>query len=71
MIQIKKSYSFNDFKWRKTVALSCSKKLSALLGGITFKHNGDFYCLNCIHFFETEKNLNCIKKYMKIKNYIM
>ena len=42
---VKTSYSFNDFK-RKKMALSCSKKLSALLRGITSKNNGDSYCLN-------------------------
>ena len=31
------------------------KKLSAFLGGITSKYHGDFYCLNCLHFFATEK----------------
>ena len=30
------------------------KKLSALLRGITSKHHGDFYCLNCHHSFRTE-----------------
>ena len=25
------------------------KKLSALLKGITSKHKGDFYCVNCFH----------------------
>ena len=27
------------------------KNLSALLHGITSKHHGDFYCLNCLHSF--------------------
>ena len=31
------------------------KKLSALLRGITSKHNADFYCLICPHPFATEK----------------
>ena len=31
------------------------KKLSALLGGITSKHHGDYYCLNRLHSFATEK----------------
>ena len=31
------------------------KKLSALLRGITSKHHGDFYCLNCFHSLTTEK----------------
>ena len=30
------------------------KKLSGLLRGITPKHNGDFYCLSCLHSFATE-----------------
>ena len=31
--------------------------MSALLRGITSKHNGDFYCLNCFHSFRTENKL--------------
>ena len=30
-------------------------KLLPLLGGIRYKHHGDFYCLNCLHSFATEK----------------
>ena len=30
------------------------KKLSALLRGITSKHVGDHYCLNCFHSYRTE-----------------
>ena len=37
--------------------LAVIKKLSALLTGITSKHDGDFYCLNCLHSFRTENNL--------------
>ena len=33
------------------------KKLSALLRGITSKHEGDFYCLNCFHSFRAENKL--------------
>ena len=29
------------------------KKLSPLLRGITSKHHGDFYCLNCFYSFVT------------------
>ena len=32
-----------------------AKKLSALLRGITSKHHGDFYCMNCLHYFATKK----------------
>ena len=42
------------------MALSCCKKLSALLRGITSKHDGDFYCLNCFYSLRTE---NKLKKY--------
>ena len=33
-------------KWHYLIV----KKLSALLIGITLNNNGDFYCLNCLHF---------------------
>ena len=45
------------------------QKLSALLRGITSEDHGDFYCLNCLHFFATEKNLNRLKKYLEIKTF--
>ena len=35
------------------MALSCLKKLPALLRGITSKHDGDFYCLNHFHSSRT------------------
>ena len=47
------------------------KKLSALLREITSKHYGTFHCLNCLHSFATEKHLNHIKKYVKIKIFAM
>ena len=31
--------------------------MSALLRGITSKHDGDFYCLNCFYSFTTENSL--------------
>ena len=46
------------------MALSCSKKLSALLHEITSKHRGNFYCLYCLHSFRTE---NKIKFYEKVR----
>ena len=33
------------------------KRLSALLKGVTSKHNGDFYCLNCFYSFRTKNVL--------------
>ena len=33
------------------------KKLSSLLNGITSKHMGNFYCLNCLHSFRIENKL--------------
>ena len=39
-----------------------AKRLSALLGGITSKTNGDFYCLNFLHFFKIENKIKSTKK---------
>ena len=62
---VKSKLFFNDCKWSKREAKSqgrrrlwhyfAVKKLSALLRRITSKHHGDFYCLNFLHFFATEK----------------
>ena len=41
------------------------KSLSALFRGITSKHVGDFYCLNCFHSYRTE---NKLKKHEKVCN---
>ena len=49
------------------MALSCSKKLSALLRGITSKHHSHFYCLNCLHSFATEIKIDSHKMYVKIR----
>ena len=46
------------------------KKLLTLLRGVTSKHHGDFYCLNCFRSFATEKrNLICIKKVCENKDF--
>ena len=45
------------------MALSCSKKLSTFLRGISSKRHEDFYCLNCLHSFRTE---NKPKSYEKL-----
>ena len=41
------------------------KKLSTVLRGITSKHHGDFYCLNCLHSSRTENKLKCNEKVCK------
>ena len=46
------------------------RKLSTLLRRITSKHHDDFYCLNCLHSFATEKKLESHKKYVKIKIFV-
>ena len=33
------------------------KNISGLLRGITSNHNGDFYCLNCLHSYRTKSKL--------------
>ena len=40
------------------MALSCHEKVvSALFRGITSKHDGDFYCLNCFQSYTAENKL--------------
>ena len=51
---VRKNNSFNYSK-RRRMELYCSKKLSALLRGLSSKHDGDFYCLNCPLSFRTKK----------------
>ena len=49
-------------------ALSCIKKLSALLRGTTSKYFSDFYCLNCFHSFRTKNKLESHKKVCENKD---
>ena len=51
----------NEGKWHYLAV----KTLSALLRGITSKNHGAF------SFAAEKKNLDCIKKYMKIKIFVM
>ena len=39
-----------------------AKILSALLTGITSKHQGDFYCFNCLRSFAAKQLLKSCKK---------
>ena len=45
------------------MALFNSKRLNALLKGITSKHDGDLYCLNCFHSYASKESL---EKHMKV-----
>ena len=47
------------------MALSCSKKLSASLHGVTLKYKSDFYCLSYLHSYRTENKLKCHEKVCK------
>ena len=50
--------------------LSCNKKkLSALFTGITCKHHGGFYCLNCLHSFTIQKKCESHKKVCENKDF--
>ena len=65
-----KKNSINDSKQEKRrLVLSCSKKLSVLLRGITSKQHGDFYCLNFLHSFRTENKLKYHEKACKNKDF--
>ena len=44
------------------------KKLSALLHGITSKHKGNFYCLNCLRSFRAENKFKSHEKVCKNKD---
>ena len=41
------------------------KNISGLLRGITSNHNGDFYCLNCLHSYRTKSKLRKHEKICK------
>ena len=45
------------------------KKLPAILKEITFKHYGDFYCLNCLNSFRTENKPKSNEKLCQHKNF--
>ena len=45
------------------------KKLSALLKGMPSKNNGEFYCLNCLHYFRTKTKLESHKKVCENKDF--
>ena len=45
------------------------KKISALLHGITSKHKGYFYCLNCLHSFRTENKFKSHEIVCKNKDF--
>ena len=45
------------------------KRLYALFRGITSKHDGDIYCLNCFQSYTTENKLKKHKKVEKLKNH--
>ena len=45
------------------------KKLPAWLTGITSKHDGDFYCLNCFYSSTTEDGLKEHEKVCKDHDY--
>ena len=47
------------------------KSSSALLKGMTSNHKGDFYCLNCLCSFRTEKKLKKHKNVCEIMIIVM
>ena len=55
----------NGKKWHYLAV----NKLSALLRGITSKHVGDFYCLNCFHSYSTKDKLKKHKDVCQKHNY--
>ena len=45
------------------------KTFSVLLIGIISKHDGDFYCLNCLHSFRTKNKLESFKNVYENKDF--
>ena len=45
------------------------KLLPALFKGTTSNHDGDFYCLNCLHSFRTKDKLKKHKNVCKNHDY--
>ena len=50
--------------------LYCIKKLSVLLWGVFLKHDGNFYCLNCLHSFKTKSKLKSYRKECENKDFL-
>ena len=59
----------NSNRQKKSVAWSSSKKISALLKGITSKNSSDFYCSNCPHAFKTKDILESNKRVRENKGF--
>ena len=55
----------NGDKWHYLTV----KKLPALLREITFKHYGDFYCLNCLRFFGPKNKVESHKNVCESKDF--
>ena len=55
----------NGEKWHYLAV----KKLLALFRGIKGKHQGDFYCLNCLHCFAIENNCESHKTVCENKDF--
>ena len=47
------------------------KRLSSLFKGITSKHDGDFYFLNCFQTYTTENKLKKHNKFVRIMIVVM
>ena len=51
----------NEINWHYLTV----KKMKRLIGGVTSKHHGDFFCRNCMHSYRTE---NVLKKHERLCN---
>ena len=47
------------------------KKLSTLLRGIKPKHDGNFFCLNCLHLFTIKNKPESREKNVKIQIFVV
>ena len=65
----KTSYSFLMIRNEEGCHYITVIELPALLRGNTSKHHSNFYCLNCLHSFETENKRESHKKVCKNKDF--
>ena len=61
----------NVDKWHYFAVKKKKKRESTFSRAVTSKSHGDFYYLDYLHAFATEKILNCIREYAVTKIFVM
>lgn len=69
--KIMRNISFINDSKQGRMTFPGGKKLLALLKGITSKHDGEFYFLNCLHWLRTKNKIELHKKLCKINIFLV